>query len=203
MKKILLVILSHIGLLSCSSSSLAPEAYVNFIKNPDNGLHQVKDAGKVKFDVQFKPLQYVCLLQNNSNTISGRQLKTLEEEFAGLVYFNFSILGSSTGDPLQSQAQDSTEYKGLVNYLSFSASKDFWVLHGPDTLKCVLYHYERNYGLASRNDVVLAFQPLGSEKDSNIDSMQFCFNDKIFHTGTHSFNFSAQTLLSIPELKTN
>jgi hypothetical protein len=182
---------------------MRPDAYAKFIKSPKSGLRQVMDAGPVLFEVQYKPLEYVCLLQNNSVDISSKQLKQLEKEFSGLLYFNFSIVGKDAGDPLQGNELDSVEFNQRVKYLSFNATKDFWLLSGNDTFKCVMCHFERNYGLGSRDDLVLAFEPQSTKPTRDDKSVTFCFRDKIFNTGIQTFIFSENTLHSIPKVKTN
>lgn len=190
-------------LLSCNFRTLKPGVYVTFIKNPDNGLHQVQSEGSIHFDVQYKPLDYVCLLQNNSKHISKDQLKKLKAEFDGLIYFNFSITGSIASEIYKVQTEDTAEFKQRVNYLSFHANKDFWLLSGVDTLKCVIYHVEKNYEITSRTDVVLAFEPINRKNENKIGLLQFYFRDNVFNTGLHEFEFSENALLSIPSLKTD
>lgn len=190
-------------LISCSSSPKSPKEYVNFIRDPENGLVQSKDAGPLRFEVQYEPLEYVCLIQNGRPEITAVELRSLKSEFEGLTYFKFTISSKQNDDPLTVGVTDSTQLVDRITYLAGQANKDFWLLQQTDTVRCLLHHFERNYGIVPRVDITLAFEKLKTETSADQQPLLFCFRDRIFHSGDHQFVFPSSVFESNVSVKTN
>lgn len=201
--KYFLIILLVGALFSCGKhTSMLPHDYMQHVQNPENGLHQSKDTGPFLLDVQYQPLEYVCLIQNGSSEISKKQLTALESEFEGLMYFKISISSKEGVDPLMAGLSDSTQLENRILYLSGEASKDFYLLQQTDTVKCVLHHFERNYGLAPRLDIMLAFEKLKTSSTTQVEQLRFCYSDRLFDLGDHQFVFNTSVFESVPSVQT-
>lgn len=201
MKLLIAFIFLTIAFTSCRHNEMNATEYVQYVKDTKHGLHQVKDVGPVLFEVQYEPLPYICLIEHRRNDISSSDLKNLEQQFRGLHYFLFSITSKNQENPLTPVAQDSSLVQDRIDYLSYKASKDFWLIRGGDTLNCVISHLERNYGIAPRLDMVLAFEDKQGE-ETETQPIEFYYRDQVFGSGLHEFTIKNSDLVSIPTLKT-
>jgi hypothetical protein len=61
-----------------------------------------------------------------------------------------------------------------------------------DTLPCLLYHYERNYGIAPFNNIVMTFP--NSKTQSGTNYKLFIFEDNILGLGTIKFKLEKEFL---------
>jgi hypothetical protein len=192
MRKIYIIYLLIIYcLLASCDDRLKPVDYKNWIEDPSNGLRIEKTAGAYVFCMQYRPVEYMAVIEKKKNSISENELDTLIRGFEGMKYYSIRI--SVINDSLKNH---SFTDEAVIEYLNFDAQNDFKSVAGTDTTDCLLYHFENTYGLTQYNSVVLGF-PESKSKDKTI-----VYNDSILGTGTIVFNISAESLNKIPQLKT-
>jgi hypothetical protein len=77
--------------------------------------------------------------------------------------------------------------------------KDFKLIDGADTLDCVLYHFERVYGLAPYATMVLGF-PLSKTRTSDYKNKTIGYMDKLFGAGNVYMTVEEEDLNNMPSL---
>jgi hypothetical protein len=74
---------------------------------------------------------------------------------------------------------------------------DLILVHGNDTIRCALFHFERAFDLSSHRNFVLAFPR--NETISN-EPLTLIFDSREFNTGPLKFRFRAEALDNIPQI---
>ncbi|MGZ5485735.1 MAG: hypothetical protein ACXWFB_07490, partial [Nitrososphaeraceae archaeon] len=83
-----------------------------------------------------------------------------------------------------------------VEYYSFKMQKDInIVIAEKDTVPCVLYHFERSYGVSPKNNFMLGFK-LSKFKDAVL-----VYENPFLKTGTIKFALNAQEILHHTHIK--
>lgn len=176
---------------------MVPKEYVQFVRSEEGGLKQFVKKGNFTFEIQFKPLDYVALMEQKDKatfaTISKRK-----KELNGLQYYNIKIQSNHGENVLKSGISEEKEYYNRLNYLSTFLKQDVRIIQGTDTLKPVLYLFERNYGLAPFCNSVIAFQ----EPDSAyINKKNIIINERAFIKEELRFTIEEKDLKNIPTLE--
>ena len=174
-KLVVLSIILIIGLTNCQKE-LPPFEYVQWVKNPNNGIRKIKQIGNVTIDLQFKPIAFIIANENRSNKLRTSFFDKRKQELEGLQYYNLNIKIKG-GDVTKYLVADKRAYEKRINYLSFGMKEDIVLIDGIDTLNCKLYHFERSFDLEEGRTFVLAFDQKESEEKT------FIINTEILGTG--------------------
>ena len=194
----------------CSSvESLQPDQYVRWVENEENGLRTSKSIGNFNFTLQYKPIEYVVVKEEREPRLKKEVLKRRKEELKGMQYFTLKM-ESKDGrtEALKNGITEPNEYYSRLEYFTTWVNADIKLVEGKDTLPCVLSHFERNYGLAPFNNLVIAFDlededsilhasTPGVEKDKLI-----IFNDRVLGSGPLKFRIKQSSINNIPKLET-
>ena len=175
---------------------VSAEDYVTFVKDPENGLCKTVTAGEFDFTLQYQPLEFVALLEQRGENLTEEQLNKAKEERDGLQYFVFKIMSRTGQEVLETGAQSEEEVQMRQYYFTTLMNQDMALVEGGDTLSCALWHFERNYGLAPYNNIVVAF-----EKPEKGGDKTFIYNDEVLGAGSVRFDFSEADIAAVPELK--
>ncbi len=220
--KLIFVFICSISLCSCSSGNasgwknffnenknaetgsdngkndqLSPRQYMQWVADKSNGLNVEKRINEFTYGLQYKPLEYVALLDLKKDEISKSELKKKMEEYEGLQYYTFTISTDSQQELLKKNLSETNEYYGRIHYFSFDMQNDLKLIDGKDTLDCELFHFERVYGVAPYARFVLGF-PLAS---GNQDKTLF-YDEKIFGAGKLYLTIQAKNNNQLPEVIT-
>ena len=137
-------------------------SYVSWVEDPENGLLAAKKNGTLKFELQFTPLEYRILKEHAEDTLTPASLKNYTAEIKDMQYFTFRISDDRGGDLLKADAASKEDFSSRLQYFSSGMQKDLSLIEGADTLPCLLFHFERAYGIDPRSTFVLGF-PLGKK----------------------------------------
>ena len=198
--KILRVGLPLLCLLACGKEEvLSPRHYVAWVKDPQHGLKLEKRIDPYAFEIQYKPLEYIAALEARQESLSGDWVAQRRSELGeDLEYYNFRIApAAGQQNVLMQAAQDENEYYQMIDYFSYAAKSDFYLLHGRDTAHCVLYQFVRNYELAPHLAMTMAFEHRGTGDKT------FVFDDPILRVGVVKATIEQQKINQLPKLKTN
>ncbi len=91
------------------------------------------------------------------------------------------------------------EYSSRLQYFSDLAESDMRLVEGSDTLSCALFHFERNYGVAPYNKIVLAFPKIGEA----IQTKTFVFNEQALGIGKINLKIKEEDINKIPKVILN
>jgi hypothetical protein len=182
--------------------------YMFWIEDKDNGVRVEKTIGKINFSAQYKPYEYMAIMELKNAALTEEKIKETAAAYEGLQYFTFKITATDEQkELLKVGVQSEQEYFSRLEYFSFEMQKDFRLIEGKDTLPCGLYHFERVYGLAPYATVVLGFPLKKEEQDSegkkNYEDKTLGYTDKVFGTGNVYMTIKGENLNQMPELVIN
>jgi hypothetical protein len=180
------------------------DAYMNWVENERNGLKVQKKIGDMTFSALYKPYEYLAIMELKRNGLTAENLQKKIKEYDGMQYVTYKIAAENQQQELLKVGiSNDKEYYARLEYISFEMQKDFKLIDGKDTLDCLLYHFERVYGLAPYATVVLGF-PATKDKQSAEKRFKndktIGYTDKLFGTGNVYMTIKEEDLNRLPEL---
>ena len=184
---------------SCSSDGLEIKDYLAYVKNPDNGLKISKDLNEYQFELQYKPVKFIAINEQRTTQIDTTLFDQRIKELNGLQYYTLKIQALAGKEMMRTGISSEQEYSNRLQYFSDLAQYDMRLVDGNDTLTCVLFHFERNYGVAPYNNMVLGFPKI----DGKTQSKTFTFNEQVLGVGKVKLKVAKQDINNIPKVKLN
>jgi hypothetical protein len=180
----------------CSVAQAADaDTYIKWVENPDNGIFVTKQLNDFVFSLQYKPLPYV-VMQDEKRMLTQKEMQEKTTAFSDMQYYTFRI-GTTAGSDVQRYKIDNEQqFYARLEYFSLNMQQDLQLIDNGDTLSCLLFHFERTYGIDPRSTFVLAFP-----KSKNLASTKtFIYNDRVLGTGPILLSITSNDLQQIPEL---
>jgi len=184
---------------SCSSDELEVKDYLAYVKNPDNGLKVSKDLNEYQFELQYKPVEFIAINEQRTIHVDTAIYKQRVEELNGLQYYTLKIQALAGKEMMRTGITSEQEYSNRLQYFSDIAQYDMRLIDGNDTLTCVLFHFERNYGVAPYNNIVLGFPKTAGE----VEDRTFTFSEQVLGVGKVNLKVAKQDINNIPKVKLN
>lgn len=195
--RILIALSIIITLFSCGKQRLSPVEYVRWVETEENGMKQKQVFGDLDFTVQYKPGDYIAILECGKEGISREgKLEQIKSSLGEMQYYNFRVRTKNGGDLLQSICADQQQYQNALQYLSYEFQNDFLIVENEqDTLPCRLFSYVPNYNVAPYMDFTVAFDAgkLGAER-------KLIIRDRVFSGTILEYDYSPSEMKSLPEL---
>lgn len=154
-------------------TSLDPAEYIKWVENEKNGLNITKQAGDYKFSMQYKPLEYIVLKENTNQKTDKTSIEKRKSEINGMQYFNLRISMLSGEEVIKAGITDKDSLKTRKQYFEYGMQNNIKLIDGADTLPCLMYHFEMNYGLVNFNNINLAFNNAANANDINDKTILF------------------------------
>ena len=177
---------------------------MNWVEDESNGLHQQLAVGDIIYDVQYKPMDYLTILQDPNNNWTHQQKEDFRASKQDLEYFTLKIkTADGLTDPLQYKATDPNDYYHRLKYFSFDIQHDLHLVANGDTLPCRLSHFERTNGLAPYKTIVLGFEKSAAPPAaSNSGDLLLVFKDRVFQPWSEpiAIEIKANDLNQIPDI---
>ena len=184
----------------CDKIALSPIEVVQWVENPVNGLKVEQRKENFRFQVQYKPLDYIVAMEERKHSLLKATVEARKQELGDhLDYFSFKISPATQGKDVWAyvqQAENPQVKSDLTYYLSYEMKKDFYLLDGKDTLGCSLYQFVNTSGISPDLDFVMAFEKR-PEKDRLL-----VYDDKVFGLGPVQLKVKKESINHIPTLKT-
>jgi len=203
MKYRLLFVIGLLILISCHEETiLSPAKYVEWVKDPSNGLLQSKAINEFEFTAQYKPLNFIVAQEERTNDLSDTILSSRKKELGiDYLYYNFRIKNKEGElSPVGSGAHSEQEYQRRLGYFTFDMQQDLYLLHGQDTFPCTMFQFVRNYDIAPYVEFALGFKKqINTTLNQDIT---FVFEDRILGIGTTKLLFTQSIFENIPKIKT-
>ena len=190
-------------LRSCggSTSSLPVADYISWIEDEKNGLLVTKKISDYSFSVQYKPSAYVVLQEEKRSTFSDKQFDSLVNAVSDMQYYTLKIGAEGSKDVTRFGLNNDQEYYARQEYLATQMQQDIRLIDGTDTLNCLMYHYERTYGIDPQASIVLAFENKNAGKTTG--NKTIVYDDRHFGTGPVMLTIGAQALGTVPQITLN
>jgi hypothetical protein len=197
-RQFVVIFLSSCIFFGCARKDLSPLEYVKWVEAESHGLNLKKQIGEFEFGLQYKPHDYIALMEKKDENISSYDLNKRVAELGGLDYYTFRISSSKSKEILSAGISSENEYYQRLEYFMSPMQDDISMVIGKDTIPCTLFHFERTYGLTPYCNFVMGFP---SVKEENSDR-KFIYNDRILGTGNVIININNSDLKNIPTLVT-
>lgn len=194
------VVLASIALVGsgCSEGPLDPQRYSAWLSDPENGLVQHRTFKDVELSLQYRSPEQLALNETRGDARRS-DFDTLVAQRRNAHYFNLKLRALHASDLLNAGATDPDAYFQRQYYFGSLVQDDLSLIIGSDTLPCALAHFERTYGAAPYNNLVVSFVD-GAEDHANED-LRFVYEDRAFGLGRVQFIINKEDLSRIPALK--
>ncbi|MBY0425709.1 MAG: hypothetical protein K2Q22_08745 [Cytophagales bacterium] len=170
---------------------------MNWVNNPENGLHIIKQIGTVKFDVLYTPSAYVLVKELRGRKLDSMQFIARMAELDGMDFITLKLSDSKT-DLIDDPSFGPQEINERLHYFSYSLQNDMAMEYENQVLPCQIFHFERSYDLTSVKTFTLGFEkPKGV---GNVDKV-LVLNAAKLGVGKVKIRWEANAITDIPLLK--
>ncbi len=132
-------LLSGVALSVYPEETLPPVEYAAWVADESNGLKVRRPAGDHQLALQYKPLEYLVVLEQKSQRLARERVARRIAELEDLQYFTLTL---AERDPVRSASETSSERP--VHYFAFGMQADLALRDGGETLPCRLFHFEQS-----------------------------------------------------------
>jgi hypothetical protein len=199
MKNYYSIFICCILLFSCQQERLSVEEYISYIKNPENGLNVNKEFNEFEFELIYKPVEFIAINEQRKLIIDTAWYQQRIKELQDLQYYTLKIASLSGSDMMKTGINTAQEYANRLHYFSDIAQYDIRLIDGKDTLTCALFHFERNYGVAPYNNIVLGFiKKKGKQKTKTLS-----FDEQVLGVGKVNLKIEENYINNIPQIILN
>ncbi|MBS1635848.1 MAG: hypothetical protein JST26_07975 [Bacteroidetes bacterium] len=185
-------------LVGCQRASLSPAEYMAWVEDKDNGMIANKDLDDFEYSLLYKPLDYVLAKEESSGILKKEQIEQRRNELGAMQYFTLKITAKNAKELLRAGITSEDQYYQRLEYFMSYMQNDTYLIEGKDTLPCLLFHFERNYGLAPYNTFVLGYA--GSKEKQITNDKVFVYDDKILGTGKVMMTVQAKDIEKAPNI---
>ena len=184
---------------ACSSGELGVPDYLAWVNNSANGLKVAKELNDYKFELLYKPTEFIAINEQRTTDVNKELYHNRIEELKDLQYYTLKIETLTGQEMMRSGITSEQEYSYRLQYFSDIAQYNMRLIDGNDTLTCALFHFERNYGVAPYNNIVLAFP----KTDNLNNSKTFTFNEQVLGVGKVNIKIDKKDINNIPQVILN
>ena len=170
-----------------------------YIKEQQETTTYEKKIKEVNYKLKYISNEQMALQQiTDLSTINQVKFDSIVRNYDSLLFFNLEInIDHFEGEILQYKLEGDADlsYSERLDYYAFKMQKDIHiVLNEKDTIPCVLYHFERNYGISPNSNFMIGF------KTANLKNAVFVFENNYLKTGPIKFALQENTLLNRPKI---
>lgn len=171
-----------------------------FVKEQKETLTYEKKIKEVNYKLYYISNEQMALKQiNDISKINQTQYDSIVRNYDSLLFFNLEIdIDNFNGELLQYKLDEDAEasYNDRVDYYAFRMQKNISiVLNERDTIPCMLYHFERNYGISPKSNFMIGF------KTPSIKNAVFVYENKCLKTGPIKFALQEKSIVHHPHIK--
>jgi len=171
----------------------SPAEYVQAVGASKSPLRQEKTLANFRYEVLYKPLDYV-VLQEYPEAERERRKK----EYAGMQYYTFRIVCPKWKDDLLKYGtEDYTEYTQRLAYCMSAMQEQLLLEESGQVRPCRLFHYERLHQLDAGLTFLIAFDKNPAEREAELADRAFEYTDKTLIFDDRLFG-NGQIRLTIP-----
>lgn len=175
--------------------------YLTYVQNPVNGLCISKEIGEITYTLQYKPLEYLVILEKQKDSIGRKELENRMSELKDMQYYTLKIEAKNhQRELLKYKLSSDEQYYERIRYFSFDMQRDLSLKENKDSIPCSLFHFERTYGIVPYASFVLGF--LNPFPTDNNGSIYFTFYDQVFDGGKINFKLLKSDIQRVPKLIT-
>lgn len=201
--RVLVILLGAVCMASCASGpkELEQAEYISWFKDNQEAKQQ-KQIRDVHYSLTYVPAEYVMLNNHRKDLEQMRiaERDSLLAEYKTYDYFIYQIAIDQFREELAKyKLNTEAAYYERVDYYAFRMQDDLKMVSGKgDTLPCVVYHFERNYGVSPENRFLIGFKKPTTNEDRTV-----IVDNKYLESGPVKFTVTADDIQKTPSLKFN
>jgi len=185
-------------LAACRQGPLTPAQYYAYITDPGNGLCTEHVGAEVRIALQYRPPASIVLpFLHGPNEADS--VRAFVDEQAGAYHFQVKFQALQEHDVLLAGGAGTAEYYRRQQYFMEGVADDLWLIADGDTLPCAIAHFERTYGAAPFNNLMVSF--VGGPEAKPAQELRLFYEDNAFGEGLLELHVSRRALAAIPSLK--
>ncbi len=185
-----------LSFISCNKEAQSVQELIDYCNQPANGLRSNYVEDEYRFEVIYRPVEIIVLQEVKSLSLMGQQIDSVRQLFNGIDYFLLRMQKKGT-EVETSFARDPIRFGEVNTYLATKVGRDIKLVHAGDTILTKATIHTRTFGSSQSTDLLIAFE---SSLKSKSGEFEVLFDDKIFGTGLHAFDFEINNIKSIPSL---
>lgn len=185
-------------LAGCSRGPLAPAEFMAFAAQKDHGLVQEQEFDDLALRLRYRPVEELVLQELGPEVAADSIQRTIASR-KGAHHFNLQLKALKVKDLLNARSANQDDYFRKQYYFGSLVDADLLLVIGADTLPCALAHFERTYGAAPFNELVVSF--IDDSPEPYRDDLHFIYNDQAFGLGKVEFVIRKDDLQRLPALK--
>ena len=171
-----------------------------FIENEKEINSYEKKIKDVNFKLKYISNEQMALQQVSDITkINQVQFDSIVKNYDSLLFFNLQIDIDNFNEELLKYklgGNIDASYSQRVDYYAFKMQKDInIVLAEKDTIPCMMYHFERNYGVSPKNNFMIGF------KLSNFKNAVLVYDNNLLQTGIIKFELKEKEITHHTHIK--
>ena len=197
--------LELVCLMGCDASRLRIKDFVQYVRNPENGLVQRAESAGFRYELQYEPPALAAFRQANQAGQPDPDLYRQAFQDASQFY-NFQLVvrnksAEALDKLLEEQAGSKEAFSSWQNELFFKIQNRFRLAVGPDTLPCTFYYTQPMGKIENAYNILLAFEaPVARPVPGENRQLVVLYDDHLFSRQRLAFPFSLQQMHSLPEL---
>ena len=186
-----------LGLLACQKKSLGVKAYTKWV---NENLVSEKTIEDISFTAKVIPADlHQYNLENHQTSTENNPEEQKNKRVQALSLFSLLFrVAHPDGEQALFGNYHSEDFNANLNYMIQGAQQDFLFINGKDTLRPMVYHFERNVNLVKYSMINLGFE---LEKNTDYKGGTLVYNDNIFGVGKINLGFPALNSKTMPKLK--
>lgn len=196
-----IISLASLMLCGCQQRIKNSTIFFEWLNDPQNGLVKSKKVDGMEITVKYLPPEYLALkeLRGKYEADKAKKLKVQYEKSLTFL-LTFKPTDKNEVDIMFRGIRDKQGYDQRLMSLSFEMEKYISLKIKQTSYPPLLSTLEQTYGTTKHRSVYLVFggENLDIIKKDNL--WDIVFEDNIFETGIHHFQFNRDNLLNLPEL---
>jgi hypothetical protein len=191
---------------NCSSDALKPSAYIQYVKNRNNGFvqHHVLPGGFI--ETLYQPSEYFALMQLTPEELNDSLLAKEIKQHDQFYYFDVMIGSNSdqTVDDMLKKAVDGKQeiFDKKKERMLYGMQHDFSLVLGQDSLPCVFFLAQQQGKIDNAYHFILAFELDSTQLQlSQNNDFTLVLQDTSWFNKRFEFAFDQQKINQSPKLK--
>lgn len=189
----------------CKPDGLSPADYVQYVKNPVNGLITRQEHSGIMMEAFYQPPEYVALMQIPPAEIDDSLFRAETESNKPFYHLLFSI-GSASAVPidelLSKKGDADMPFETRKQQMMYQMQNAFLLIIGQDSLPCTFYHTQLSGKLNNAYDFILVFEADSTSVGQPLnDNIALAYRDSIWLQQRFNFLFDKNNINRLPEIK--
>jgi hypothetical protein len=146
----------------------------------------------------MQPPELLALLRSEKKPVSQADYEAEKSKHAGELNFILIIEDDADSDNrVKTNVYNDNLYREFLAYANTSLANDFYLLVGKESIRCSMVHLEPANSIRPVIRIGISF----SQVSLNGNECTLVFDDNLFNNGKLKFNYSEETVTTMPQFK--